>query len=110
MTIVARILHVITRGAQQRSRVCYSLSRPSLLGNIRFSYQLIVHLLINRLINRLCFIISVWRVGHVYEFDYQGFVGTGMQALSRKLAGGSISGRLIVEVVDETTLNVAVSL
>ena len=47
--------------------------------------------------------ISVWRVCHVYEFDYQGFVSTGM-------FHGSISGRLIVEVVDKTTLKVAVSL
>ena len=53
--------------------------------------------------------VTVWKAGKVYEFDYKGFIATGMFGLSPKTSGGSIEGRLVVEPVDESTVNVAVS-
>jgi hypothetical protein len=53
--------------------------------------------------------ISVWKTGYTYEYDYKGFIATGMFGLGPKVAGGSMEGRVYVEAVDESTLNVAVS-
>ena len=52
---------------------------------------------------------AVWKTGTTYEYDYIGFIATGMFGLSPKASGGSIEGRLIVEAVDRNTINVAVS-
>ena len=53
--------------------------------------------------------ISVWKTGYTYEYEYKGFIATGMFGLSPKVAGGSMEGRVYVEAVDENTLNIAVS-
>jgi len=50
---------------------------------------------------------KVWRGGRSYEYEYKGFIATGMFGLSPKTSGGSIEGRLVVEPVDESTINVA---
>ncbi len=53
--------------------------------------------------------ITVWKVGRIYEYDYSGFISTGMMGISPMISGGSISGRLVVEPVDHNVINVAVS-
>lgn len=50
----------------------------------------------------------VWTVGQVYEYEYCGHVSTGMLSIGPARAGASISGSLIVEPVDESTVNIAV--
>ncbi|EFX76382.1 hypothetical protein DAPPUDRAFT_213992 [Daphnia pulex] len=52
---------------------------------------------------------NVWKVGRVYEYDYSGFISTGMMGISPMISGGSISGRLVVEPVDHNVINVALS-
>jgi len=53
--------------------------------------------------------ITVWKVGRAYEYDYSGFISTGMMGISPIISGGSISGRLVVEPVEHNVINVAVS-
>ena len=53
--------------------------------------------------------ISVWKAGRIYEYDYSGFISTGMMGIGPKISGGSITGRLTIEPVDEHTINIAVS-
>ena len=50
----------------------------------------------------------VWRTGYTYEYDYRGIISTMMDKISDKSTGGIIKGRLVIEPVDETTINVAV--
>nr|QJE49262.1 vitellogenin [Diaphanosoma celebensis] len=52
----------------------------------------------------------IWKSGYNYEYNYKGFIATGMFGLSPKVAGGSIEGRLVVEPVDESTINVALKI
>ena len=46
--------------------------------------------------------------GYTYEYDYAGWTSTGIMGISTKVSGGSIKGRLTIEPVDESTINVAV--
>lgn len=52
----------------------------------------------------------VWKSGHIYEYDYSGFLSTGMMGVGPKISGGSLSGRLVIQPVDEHTINIAVSI
>lgn len=52
---------------------------------------------------------TVWKTGYTYEYDYRGVIGTRLDKVSQKATGGIIKARLVVEPVDETTINVAVS-
>jgi len=52
---------------------------------------------------------NVWKVGRVYEYDYSGFISTGMMGISPIISGGSISGRLVVEPLDHNIINIALS-
>ena len=47
--------------------------------------------------------------GYTYEYDYAGWTSTGIMGISTKVSGGSIKGRLTIEPVDETLVNIAVS-
>jgi len=47
--------------------------------------------------------------GYTYEYDYAGWTSTGIVGISSKVTGGSIKGKLVIEPVDESTLNIAVS-
>ena len=46
--------------------------------------------------------------GYSYEYDYTGSTATGIMGISTKAAGGIIKGRLVIEPVDENTINLAV--
>jgi len=52
--------------------------------------------------------VLVWNIGQLYEYRYSGKISTGVNGISPKLAGGSISGRLLVQVIDDNTINLAV--
>jgi len=45
--------------------------------------------------------------GYTYEYDYAGWIATGIMGISNKVSGGAIKGRLVIEPVDDSTLNVA---
>lgn len=53
-------------------------------------------------------VVAVWSIGQTYEYRYSGVISTGMMDVSPQLSGGSISGRLLVQVVAENTINIAV--
>ena len=46
--------------------------------------------------------------GYTYEYDYAGFISSGIMGVSPKLSGGSIKGRLTIEPVDESLVTIAV--
>jgi len=50
---------------------------------------------------------KVWMSGYTYEYDYAGWTSTGIVGISSKVTGGSIKGKLVIEPVDESTLNIA---
>jgi len=50
---------------------------------------------------------KIWQTGYTYEYDYAGWTSTGIMGISTKVTGGSIKGRLVIEPVEESTLNVA---
>ena len=50
----------------------------------------------------------MWSTGKTYEYQYSGLISTGMMGFSPKMSGGSISGRLMVQVIDEDTIDIAV--
>ena len=45
--------------------------------------------------------------GYTYEYDYAGWMATGIMGISNKVSGGAIKGRLVIEPVDENTVNIA---
>lgn len=47
--------------------------------------------------------------GYTYEYEYSGWMSTGIFGISSTASGGSIKGRVIIEPVDESITNVAVS-
>merc|ERR1740128_1387138 len=50
---------------------------------------------------------KIWMTGYTYEYDYTGSTATGIMGISTKAAGGIIKGRLVIEPVDENTINIA---
>ena len=54
------------------------------------------------------FFVAVWMTGYTYEYDYTGSTATGIMGISTKATGGIIKGRLVIEPVDESTINIAV--
>lgn len=76
-----------------------------LFFSLTFLYKILTELFLSTMLPQL-----VWKVGRVYEYDYSGFLSTGMMGISPIISGGSISGRLTVEPVDHSTINIAVSL
>lgn len=40
---------------------------------------------------------AVWKMGNVYEFDYDGLISTSMPGIGPQQAGASIKGRLLIE-------------
>merc|ERR1740128_917044 len=50
---------------------------------------------------------KIWMTGYSYDYDYTGSTATGIMGISTKAAGGIIKGRLVIEPVDENTINLA---